>query len=113
MRVITIEEHFQHPTVTARVKELTAARPASHTSSSMDVPKGFTFDEDAAERLGGHRLDHMDQVGIDVQVVSHGAHGPGGLDHPEAIDLCRRVNDDSPKSWARAGYSLAGPWWYW
>lgn len=94
MRVITIEEHFQHPTVTARVRELSATHPASHESSSMDMPRGFTFDQDAAERLGGHRVDHMDQVGIDVQVVSHGAHSPGSLDHPEAIDLCRRVNDD-------------------
>lgn len=93
MRVITIEEHFQHPAVTTRVMELTAPQSKTQNTGSMDVPKGFSFDKDSAEHLGGNRLDHMDQVGIDVQVVSHGAHSPGSLDHPEATDLCRRVND--------------------
>jgi len=29
-----------------------------------------------------------------VQVVSHGDGSPGTLKHPEAVELCRRVNDD-------------------
>ncbi len=36
----------------------------------------------------------MDDVGIDIQVVSHANNSPSTLDHPEAVDLCRRVNDD-------------------
>ncbi len=39
----------------------------------------------------------MDRVGIDVQVVSHGANSPSSLDHPEAVELCRSVNDDLAK----------------
>jgi predicted TIM-barrel fold metal-dependent hydrolase len=35
----------------------------------------------------------MDRVGIDIQVVSHGANSPSSLDHPEAVELCRKVND--------------------
>jgi len=51
-------------------------------------------EKDSAEQLGGHRLAHMDRVGIDIQVVSHGASSPSRLDHPEAVELCRRVNDN-------------------
>ena len=50
-------------------------------------------EKDSAEQLGGHRLAHMDRVGIDIQVVSHGASSPSRLDHPEAVQLCRKVND--------------------
>ena len=35
----------------------------------------------------------MDRVGIDIQVVSHGANSPSTLDHPAAVELCRNVND--------------------
>jgi predicted TIM-barrel fold metal-dependent hydrolase len=35
----------------------------------------------------------MDRVGIDIQVVSHGASSPSSLDHPDAVTLCRTVND--------------------
>ena len=28
-----------------------------------------------------------------MQVVSHGANSPSSLDHPEAVELCRKVND--------------------
>ena len=49
----------------------------------------FNNDRDAATRLGGHRLGHMDAVGIDMQVVSHGNGSPGTLAHPEAVELCR------------------------
>jgi predicted TIM-barrel fold metal-dependent hydrolase len=59
-----------------------------------DFLQGFTPDQDSAERLGGNRLAHMDRVGIDVQVVSHGANNPGNLAHPDAVELCRKVNDD-------------------
>jgi predicted TIM-barrel fold metal-dependent hydrolase len=35
----------------------------------------------------------MDRAGIDIQVVSHGANSPGRLAHPDAVELCRTVND--------------------
>jgi uncharacterized protein len=36
----------------------------------------------------------MDAVGVDVQVVSHGNGSPSSLAAPEAVELCRQVNDD-------------------
>ena len=93
MRIITVEEHFEHPEVSARVAEL-AGPPRLPAEGLADFGTAFTSDADSVNRLGGHRLAHMDQVGIDVQVVSHGNGSPSVLNHPEAVDLCRRVNDD-------------------
>ena len=93
MRIITVEEHFEHPEISARVAQL--AGPAPIPSDTLaEFADIFCSDPDAKYRLGGRRLAHMDRVGIDVQVVSHGNGSPGNLNHPEAVELCRRVNDD-------------------
>ncbi|MDV3128818.1 amidohydrolase family protein [Mycobacterium sp. 21AC1] len=93
MRIITVEEHFHHPDAIARVQALAGVPAVSSDTSFASFVKAFMPDSDSAERLGGNRLAHMDRVGIDVQVVSHGANHPGSLDHPEAVTLCRQVND--------------------
>ncbi|MET0453157.1 MAG: amidohydrolase family protein [Mycobacterium sp.] len=93
MRIITVEEHFHHPEVMARVTELAAPGPVVPDAGFGEFFQGFMPDRDSAERLAGTRLAHMDQVGIDVQVVSHGATTPSSLAHPEAVELCRTVND--------------------
>ncbi len=94
MRIITVEEHFQHPEAIARVLELGGPPPVVPDAGFGQFLRGFMPDPETAERLGGSRLAHMDRVGIDVQVVSHGANSPGNLSHPEAVELCRKVNDD-------------------
>ena len=97
MRIITVEEHFHHPEVVARVQELAGPPPVVPDQGFGEFLRGFMPDRDSAALLAGKRLDHMDRVGIDVQVVSHGANAPSNLAHPEAVDLCRRVNDDLAK----------------
>jgi uncharacterized protein len=92
VRIITVEEHFQHPEVVGRVLEL-AESPGKPDAGFPAFLQDFSPDRDLSERLAGERLAHMDRVGIDVQVVSHGANGPSALDHPEAVELCRTVND--------------------
>jgi uncharacterized protein len=93
LRVITVEEHFHHPEAVARVLELSGLGPFVPDEGFGEFMKRFAPDKDSAERLGGKRLAHMDEVGIDIQVVSHGANTPSSLDHPEAVGLCRKVND--------------------
>ena len=93
MRIITVEEHFHHPEAVARVLELSGPGPVTPDAGFGDFVQGFMPDQNSAERLDGKRLEHMDRVGIDVQVVSHGANSPSSLDHPDAIELCRKVND--------------------
>ncbi len=94
MRIITVEEHFHHPEAVGRVLALSGPGPITPDAGFGEFLQNFMPDRDSAERLGGARLDHMDQVGIDIQVVSHGANSPSSLNHPEAIDLCRMVNND-------------------
>lgn len=94
MRIITVEEHFQHPEVSARVAQLSEPPPLVPAETLAEFANVFALDPDSTGRLGGNRLAHMDRVGIDVQVVSHGNGSPSTLAHPEAVDLCRRVNDD-------------------
>lgn len=94
MRIITVEEHFHHPAAVARVLELAGPGPIAPDEDSGGFLQSFMPDRDSAERLGGKRLEHMDATGIDIQVVSHGANTPGNLNHPEAVELCRMVNDD-------------------
>lgn len=93
MRIITVEEHFHHPGAVARVLELTGSAPIVPDEDFGTFLRDFMPDRDSAERLSGNRLAHMDQVGIDVQVVSHGANSPGNLVSPEAVPLCKKVND--------------------
>ncbi len=93
MRTITVEEHVHHPQAVARVLELSDPPPSRPDAGFGTFLQDFTPDEGLAERLAGERLAHMDGVGIDVQVVSHGANSPSALDHPEAVELCRKVND--------------------
>ncbi|KAA0092799.1 amidohydrolase [Mycolicibacterium sp. P1-18] len=93
MRIITVEEHFHHPESVARVLELSGAGPITPDAGFGDFLGTFMPDRESAERLAGKRLAHMDSAGIDVQVVSHGANSPGNLAHPDAVELCRTVND--------------------
>ncbi|MCV7419354.1 amidohydrolase [Mycobacterium yunnanensis] len=94
MRIITVEEHFDHPESVARVLELSGPGPITPDAGFGEFLGTFMPDRDSAERLAGTRLAHMDRAGIDVQVVSHGANSPGNLAHPEAVRLCRAVNDE-------------------
>jgi predicted TIM-barrel fold metal-dependent hydrolase len=93
MRIITVEEHFQHPEAMERVAELSGPPPGKPDAGFPAFLQDFAPERDLAEHLSGKRLAHMDRVGIDVQVVSHGANSPSSLDHPEAVELCRKVND--------------------
>ena len=77
--VIAIEEHYWDAELAAHYQGIEAAR-----------------DPEASKRLhdlGALRLREMDEGGIDVQVLSHGAPSTQKLPADMAADLTRRVND--------------------
>src|ERR1700761_3577460 len=94
MRIITVEEHFEHPEVSQQVLQLSGPPPGLPLDQLAAFGSVFNADREAATRLDGHRLEHMDAVGVDVQVVSHGNGSPSTLAAPESVELCRQVNDD-------------------
>ena len=94
MRIITVEEHFEHDDVARRTLQLGGPPTGLPLEALAEFGSVFNGDRDAATRLAGHRLDHMNAVGVDVQVVSHGNGAPSSLADPESVELCRRVNDD-------------------
>jgi len=78
-RVIAIEEHYYDPALAALFK-------------GLDARAGARL-RDKLENVGELRLKEMDEAGIDVQVLSHGAPSTQKLDPETAVRLAREVND--------------------
>src|SRR3954471_671531 len=76
-QVIAIEEHYWDPEISA-------------TFASDAGPRRMAG---ALHELGEPRLAAMDEAGIDVQVLSHGAPSTQRLDAETAVPLARRAND--------------------
>ena len=77
--VIAIEEHYWDAELVAQFKGIEASR-----------------NDEISKRLhdfGDMRIKEMDEAGIDIQVLSHGAPSAQKLSGAEAIALTRRVND--------------------
>lgn len=83
MKIIALEEHFQLAEVREAVARLL---PASH-QSFYNPPTALLED------LGAGRLQAMDTMGVDVQVLSHTASGISQIPAAESIALSRAIND--------------------
>jgi predicted TIM-barrel fold metal-dependent hydrolase len=83
MKIIALEEHFQLAEVREAVARLL---PNSHQSF-------YTPPTALLEDLGAGRLQAMDAMGVDVQVLSHTASGIPQIPASEAVALSRTIND--------------------
>jgi 2,3-dihydroxybenzoate decarboxylase len=77
--VIALEEHYWDEELTKTFTGSEAARPGLQTDQLLDV--------------GALRLKEMDEAGVDMQVLSHGAPSTQKLPADTAAALTRRVND--------------------
>jgi len=80
MKIIALEEHYWDQEVATHFKE---------RGPEMRIPalQERLFD------LGALRIKEMDEAGIDLQVLSHGAPATQRLDAETAVPLARRAND--------------------
>ncbi len=77
-QVIAIEEHYWDPLL------------ADHFKGANSTPPKL---RERLEDLESVRLGEMDEAGIDIQVLSHGAPSTQRLDAESAVTIARRVND--------------------
>src|SRR5580765_7564990 len=76
--VIALEEHYYDPELAA----------------TFDGPEGRAPEtRRRLDDLGALRLKEMDEAGIDVQVISHGAPSTQRLDAATAVPFAKRAND--------------------
>ena len=80
MKVIALEEHYWDQELASQFKE---------RGPEMRIPalQERLFDVDAL------RIKEMDEAGIDLQVLSHGAPATQRLDAQSAVPVARKVND--------------------
>ena len=79
-QVIALEEHYFDPDVAAHFKE-------GGPEARLPALQERLFD------VGERRLREMDEAGVDVQVLSHGAPATQRMDAETAIPVARRAND--------------------
>ena len=82
--VIALEEHYTDPAVMAAAKS-TGVPVIGNTMYARLAPM--------LNDLGELRLKHMDEAGIDVQVISHGPSSIQQLDAATCIKLAASTND--------------------
>lgn len=78
-RVIAIEEHYWDAEVAAHFGDKDGTRSKPILERLHD--------------LGALRIKEMDEVGIDLQVISHGAPSTQRMDAETAVRMARRTND--------------------
>jgi len=83
LKTVAVEEHFWTPEL----------REALIASDEVKIGRQFPGSEERLLEIGDERLRRMDDVGVDVQVLSVTAPGTQVLAAAQAIPLARDAND--------------------
>ncbi|HLH92914.1 MAG TPA: amidohydrolase family protein [Xanthobacteraceae bacterium] len=92
--VIAIEEHYWDRELSATYTGVEGVRNPEMMNRLFD--------------LGDLRIKEMDEAGVDVQLISHGAPSAQKLTTPDAVAMVRRVNDRLAAAIARHPTRFAG-----
>jgi predicted TIM-barrel fold metal-dependent hydrolase len=92
--VIAIEEHYWDRELSATYTGVEGVRNPEMMNRLFD--------------LGELRIKEMDEAGVDVQLISHGAPSAQKLTTPDAVAMVRRVNDRLAEAIARHPTRFAG-----
>src|SRR6266850_7246132 len=92
--VIAIEEHYWDRELSATYSGVEGVRNPQMTEQLHD--------------LGDLRLKEMDEAGVDMQIISHGAPSAQKLSGDDAVALVRRVNDRLAAAIAKHPTRFAG-----
>ena len=93
MKIIALEEHY----CTAEIKAAWDNLPAEFEDASLKLfNRGET--ERRLEDLGENRLRHMDEMGVDVQVISLTTPATQALGAAESVELSKAANDLASKA---------------
>jgi uncharacterized protein len=90
MRIVTLEEHFTFPDLSAQIDtDITVRRgwPPPDSPQAASIPQAALSD------LGPKRLSDMDASGITVQVLSLAGPGADLLDPQRGVKLAMQFND--------------------
>lgn len=88
MKIVAIEEHFGTP----EIREAWSRLGAPHRDDSQGLFAGGEVEE-RLEDLSDARIRHMDECGVDMQVLSLTTPGVQNLEAADALPLARRAND--------------------
>jgi 2,3-dihydroxybenzoate decarboxylase len=92
--VIAIEEHYWDRELSATYTGVEGVRNPEMMNRLFD--------------LGDLRIKEMDEAGVDVQLISHGAPSAQKLTTPDAVAMVRRVNDRLAEAIAQHPTRFAG-----
>ena len=84
MKIITIEEQFQIAEIKKAVAKYFPGQSASHLL-------GYSPPDAPLEDVGTGRLQRMDAMGIDVQVLSYTPAGLPAIPAAEAVPLAKEI----------------------
>ena len=93
MKIITVEEHYNSVKVTEKIKKIYEEHGTQEERGSVGRATGAAG-ADGVTELGPQRIAHMDQRGIDTQVISYASAVPATLAPEYSVSLCQEVNNE-------------------
>ena len=108
MKIVTIEEHYVSEAINHQYNQLMNQTATEEEKIKAKFIEDYIKKDKRITDLGPERIAYMDQVGIDVQLISYGNNSPMDLPAEHAIPLSKQANDDLAKACQQYPYRFYG-----